>query len=53
MIPFVEPQPYRRVALAWRKTYPRPEAIEALRIAIINSNVPCIKALPNEQANLG
>lgn len=50
MIPFAEPQPYRRVALAWRKTYPRPEAVEALRLAVLNSEVPCIKALSNESA---
>jgi LysR family hydrogen peroxide-inducible transcriptional activator len=31
--PFVDP-PQRRVALAWRVTYPRPQAIEALRQAI-------------------
>lgn len=46
MIPFTEPEPYRRVALAWRKTYPRPEAIDALKQAILNSEMPCIKALP-------
>lgn len=49
MIPFTDPEPYRRVALAWRKTYPRPEAIEALRVAILNSEVPCVKALPDEE----
>lgn len=31
--PFVDP-PRRRVALAWRATFPRPKAIEALRQAI-------------------
>jgi LysR family hydrogen peroxide-inducible transcriptional activator len=31
--PFVDP-PRRRVALAWRVTFPRPQAIEALRQAI-------------------
>ncbi|MDH5423519.1 MAG: LysR substrate-binding domain-containing protein [Gammaproteobacteria bacterium] len=50
MISFSEPQPYRRVALAWRKTYPRPQAIEALRQAILHSEVPCVKTLPDEQS---
>jgi len=49
MIPFTQPEPYRRVALAWRKTYPRPEAIEALRQAILNSDVPCVSPLPDEE----
>ena len=49
MIPFAQPEPYRRVALAWRKTYPRPEAIEALRQAILNSKMPCVKYLPDEE----
>ena len=48
MTPFTQPEPYRRVALAWRKTYPRPEAIEALRQAILNSEVPCVNNLPDE-----
>jgi LysR family transcriptional regulator, hydrogen peroxide-inducible genes activator len=33
ILPFVDP-PHRRVALAWRVTFPRPQAIEALRRAI-------------------
>jgi LysR family transcriptional regulator, hydrogen peroxide-inducible genes activator len=33
-IPFTEPVPSRRVALAFRKTFPRPAAIGALRDAI-------------------
>ena len=33
MLPFSRP-PTRRVALAWRKSFPRPEAIEALRKAV-------------------
>lgn len=31
MIPFAEPAPTRRVALAWRKGFTRPKAIEVLR----------------------
>ena len=34
---FTEPAPYRRVIIAWRATFPRPQAIDVLRAAIINS----------------
>jgi LysR family transcriptional regulator, hydrogen peroxide-inducible genes activator len=33
-IPFARPVPSRRVALAYRKSFPRPEAIRALRAAV-------------------
>jgi LysR family hydrogen peroxide-inducible transcriptional activator len=33
-VPFAKPAPSRRVALACRKSFPRPQAIEALRAAI-------------------
>lgn len=32
--PFAPPSPFRRVALAWRVTFPRPQAIDALHAAI-------------------
>ncbi len=32
--PFDDPVPFRRVALAWRASFPRPKAVEALRQAI-------------------
>lgn len=38
--PFSEPQPMRRVALAWRVTYPRSGAIDVLRTAIMESALP-------------
>jgi len=34
---FTKPEPYRTVALAWRSGFSRPEAIEALRQALITS----------------
>jgi LysR family hydrogen peroxide-inducible transcriptional activator len=34
---FTEPAPYRRVIIAWRTTFPRPQAIDVLRAAIISS----------------
>ena len=33
-VPFTKPAPSRRIALACRKSFPRPQAIEALRAAI-------------------
>lgn len=38
--PFAEPQPTRRVALAWRVTYPRSGAIDVLRQAILECDLP-------------
>ena len=38
--PFSEPEPSRRVALAWRVTYPRSGAIDVLRSAILESALP-------------
>lgn len=38
--PFSKPEPTRRVALAWRVTYPRSGAIDVLRTAIIESALP-------------
>jgi LysR family transcriptional regulator, hydrogen peroxide-inducible genes activator len=33
-IPFARPTPARRIALAWRKSFPRPQAIHAVRDAV-------------------
>lgn len=41
--PFSDPTPDRPVALAWRKSFTRPEALEALRQAVLLSDLPCIK----------
>ena len=38
--PFTRPVPDRRVVLAWRKSFPRPQAIEVLRQAIQACNLP-------------
>lgn len=42
--PFVDP-PQRRVALVWRVTFPRPQAIEALRQAIRACALDCVTYL--------
>jgi len=41
--PFSEPEPSRRVALAWRVTYPRNGAIDVLRAAILDSTLPGVR----------
>ncbi len=41
--PFSSPEPTRRVALAWRVTYPRNGAIDILRTAIIESALPGVR----------
>lgn len=45
-IPFESPAPVRRVSLAWRKSYPRRKAIEALRAGILGSKLPGVNTLP-------
>jgi LysR family hydrogen peroxide-inducible transcriptional activator len=45
ILPFARPVPSRRVALAWRRTFPRPEAIEALRNGILACNLPQVEKL--------
>lgn len=44
-LPFSAPVPGRRVALAWRKRFPRPAALEVLRQAILSADMPCLTML--------
>ncbi|QHS10650.1 hydrogen peroxide-inducible genes activator [Sinimarinibacterium sp. NLF-5-8] len=46
--PFVDPVPQRRIALVWRKTFPRRKAIRALRAAIFDAAIAGVKNLPDE-----
>lgn len=48
--PFREPVPRRRVALAWRVSFPRPQAIEALRQAIRACALPGVTLLGGPSA---
>lgn len=48
-LPFEPPVPMRRVSLAWRKSFPRPRAIAALRAAILAADLPSVNRLPDEQ----
>ena len=42
---FADQAPSRVVALAWRKSFPRPEAIDALRVAILDCEMSCVNPL--------
>jgi len=46
--PFAAPAPSRRIALVWRKTYPRRRAIMLLRDAILESGMRGVHYLPDE-----
>jgi LysR family hydrogen peroxide-inducible transcriptional activator len=51
-IPFEKPEPVRRVALAWRRGFTRPEAIQAIVDAVHGIKNPAfIAVLPLEGAN--
>ena len=43
--PFAEPVPKRRIALAWRSSFPRPQAVDALRAAIHAAPLHCVSML--------
>ncbi|MCE1240780.1 MAG: hydrogen peroxide-inducible genes activator [Azonexaceae bacterium] len=45
VLPFVEPAPSRRIALAWRSGFVRPKAIEALLEAVRRLEVPAYRLL--------
>jgi LysR family hydrogen peroxide-inducible transcriptional activator len=40
---FAEEPPQRRVALAWRKSFPRPRAIDLLKGAIRACSLSCVQ----------
>lgn len=43
--PFTQPVPTRVVSLAWRKSFPRPRAIEAVRQAVLAAKLPCVEKI--------
>jgi LysR family transcriptional regulator, hydrogen peroxide-inducible genes activator len=43
VIPFAAPSPSRKVALAWRASFDRPRAVEALAESIGAIRMPCLK----------
>jgi LysR family hydrogen peroxide-inducible transcriptional activator len=42
---FTNPQPSRRIALVWRKSFPRPSAVEAVHQAILGCRLPGVQML--------
>jgi len=44
--PFSSPVPSRRVVLAWRRSFPRPKAVEVVRQAILACKLPGVTMLP-------
>lgn len=45
-IPFEPPPPVRRIVLAWRKSFSRPGAVQALREAVLACDLPGVDRLP-------
>ena len=43
-VPFAKPAPSRRIALAARKSFPRPQAIAAIRDAVAEIRAPAGRA---------
>jgi LysR family hydrogen peroxide-inducible transcriptional activator len=43
--PFTQPVPKRRVALVWRKSFTRPQAVEAVREAVMQADLGCVERL--------
>jgi LysR family transcriptional regulator, hydrogen peroxide-inducible genes activator len=48
-LPFEAPAPFRRVSLVWRKSFSRLAAIEAIRQAVLASNLPDVTKLPDRR----
>ena len=48
-VPFVAPAPVRRVVLAWRKGFPRAEAIEALYDALRHIDIPEVRMCADDR----
>lgn len=42
-IPFAEPVPSRKVAIAWRASFARPDAVEALAQAVLEVKLDCLR----------
>jgi LysR family hydrogen peroxide-inducible transcriptional activator len=47
--PFAPPVPSRRVALAWRRSFPRPRAVEVVRQAILQCKLPGVTMLASAE----
>lgn len=47
--PFAKPRPARRIALAWRRSFPRPRAIAALRNVLLDCGLTGVSLLPDAE----
>jgi LysR family hydrogen peroxide-inducible transcriptional activator len=52
-VPFTEPAPSRRVVIAWRKSFTRRAAVEAVRQAVLSSNLQGVTMLSEAQTAEG
>lgn len=48
MLPFTQPPPSRRVALAWRSSFSRGKAIQALAAAVQAVKLPCLEMVQRD-----
>ena len=46
-LPFLGAAPSRRIVLAWRKSFTRSAAIDAIRRAVLSVDLSSVTALPN------
>ncbi len=46
---FSAPEPRRRIALAWRKSFPRVRAVQLVREALLACKLPGVTMLPQAQ----
>ncbi len=44
-IPFTSPVPSRKVAIAWRASFGRPGAVEAVASAVLELKMPCLRKI--------
>jgi LysR family hydrogen peroxide-inducible transcriptional activator len=51
-LPFSEPSPSRRVVIAWRKSFTRGAAIEAVREAILSCGLHGVEMVRDEQESV-
>lgn len=45
VIPFTEPVPSRKVAIAWRASFSRPKAVEAVAQAVLDVKLDCLRMM--------
>jgi len=45
VLPFAGEPPSRTVGLVWRVTFPRPQAIDAVRASVLNCKLPGARAV--------